>query len=216
MDASDFFLLIIVAIVSYWFGANSVGPGISQGSGFLTDTATGINFANSKTFAVNKGSMSLTGIGTRKKAFLNIYSLGFFVSNQLQKQITKTATSSSKTTCETILESNQPKAVELTFAIGIGPEKIAEAIAQLANVEEEVKTEFHTMLLDGMGEGKMKKGESMTFEWKGKDTIMATARGEPIGEMKDKALAEGVLQLYLDKKKGVSPSLLQNMGCASE
>lgn len=131
MDASDFFILIIVAIVSYWFGANSVGPGISQGSGFLTDTATGINFANSKTFAVNRGAMSLTGIGTRKKAFVNIYSLGFYVSNPLQKQITKATASSSKTTCETIIESNQPKAVELTFAIGIGPEKIAEAIEQL-------------------------------------------------------------------------------------
>lgn len=131
MDASDLFILIIVAIISYWFGANSVGPGVSQGSGFLTDTATGINFASSKKFQVDKGSMSLAGIGTRKKAFLNIYSLGFFVSSPLQKQITKVAASSSKTVCDTILESNQPKAVELTFAIGIGPEKIAEAIAQL-------------------------------------------------------------------------------------
>ncbi|CAJ1960444.1 unnamed protein product [Cylindrotheca closterium] len=217
MDAGEFFILIIVAILAYWFGANSVAPGISQGSGFLTDTATGINFPNSKTFAVNKGSMSLAGIGTRKKAFINIYSLGFYVSNPLQKQLTKAAASSSKTTtCETILESNQPKAVELTFAMGIGPEKIAEAIAQLANVKEEIKNEFHTMLLDGMGEGNMKKGESITFEWKGKDTILASARGKPIGEMKDKALAEGVLQLYLNKEKGVSPSLLQNMGCIRE
>lgn len=83
-------------------------------------------------------------------------------------------------------------------------------------MKEEVKSEFHTMLLEGMGEGKMKKGESMTFEWKGKDSIMATARGKVIGEMKDKALAEGVLELYLDSKKGVSQSLLQNMGCIGE
>jgi hypothetical protein len=129
MDASNFFILIIVAIVSYWLGANSVEPGVSQGAGVLTDTATGIDFPTSKKFSVAKPALSLAGIGTRKKAILNIYSLGFFVSDALQKQINK----SSNTACQTIQESAHPKAVQLTFAMGIGPEKIAEAISQLGN-----------------------------------------------------------------------------------
>jgi hypothetical protein len=81
------------------------------------------------------------------------------------------------------------------------------------NVDEDVKNEFHGMVIEGMGGGKMKKGESMTFEWKGADTIAASARGTAIGEMKDKALAAGVLGLYLDRKKSVSPTLLRNLGC---
>eukprot|EP00980_Cylindrotheca_fusiformis_P025276 scaffold13392_cov77-Cylindrotheca_fusiformis.AAC.1 len=59
----------------------------------------------------------------------------------------------------------------------------------------------------------MKKGESMSFEWKGADTIVASARGKPICEMKDKALAAGLLEMYMDKKKSVSPTLVQNLGC---
>jgi hypothetical protein len=82
------------------------------------------------------------------------------------------------------------------------------------NVEEEVKKEFHGMLIKGMGGGKMKKGDSMTFEWKGTDTIVATARGVKIGKMKDKSLASGILELYLGAKKSVSPSLTENLGCA--
>ena len=86
----------------------------------------------------------------------------------------------------------------------------------IAGVQEDIKNKFYNMLLEGMGDGKMKKGESMTFEWKGKDTILARARGELIVEMKDKALAEGILSLYLDTEKSVSPPLLQNMGCIRE
>jgi hypothetical protein len=127
MEASNFFILVIVAIVSYWLGANSVKPGVSQGAGVMTDTATGIDFPTSQKFSVAKPALSLAGIGTRKKAILNIYSLGFFVSDALQKQINK----SSNTACQTIQESAHPKAVQLTFAMGIGPEKIAEAISKL-------------------------------------------------------------------------------------
>lgn len=127
MNSSDLFILIIVAIISYWLGANSMEPGVSQGAGVLTDTSTGIDFITSKKFSVAKPALSLAGIGTRKKAILNVYSLGFYVSAQLQKQINK----SSLSVCRTIQDSSHPKAVELTFAMGVGPEKIAEAISQL-------------------------------------------------------------------------------------
>jgi hypothetical protein len=102
--------------------------------------------------------------------------------------------------------------VQLTFAMGIGPEKIAEAISQLDNVDKPVRKKFHDMLIHGMGGGKMQKGESMSFEWKGADTISATARGSYIGQVKDKALAAGVLELYIGSNS-VSPSLLENLGC---
>ena len=67
------------------------------------------------------------------------------------------------------------------------------------------------MIVDGLGGGKIKKGENMTFEWKGSE-ITVTARGKLIGKMNDEALASGVLDLYLGSKS-VSPSLLQNLGC---
>ena len=95
--------------------------------------------------------------------------------------------------------------------MGIGPEKIAEAISGLKDVDPTVRQEFHDMLLQGLG-GKMLKGESMTFEWKGLDSISVTARGKKIGTMKNKDLAKGVLSLYVGPKS-VSPSLLQDLNC---
>ena len=115
-------------MVAYWIGANSQDTGVSTGlTGFSKDMATGIQFASSSDFTVGK-KLALSGVGTRKKAILNIYSLGFYVSNSLEKQISK----SKKSPCETIQDSKDPKAVQLTFAMGIGPEKIAEAISQLS------------------------------------------------------------------------------------
>lgn len=57
----------------------------------------------------------------------------------------------------------------------------------------------------------LKKGESMTLEWKGSDTVVATARGKVLGEMKDKDLFIGLLNVYLGPKT-VSPSLRENIG----
>ena len=96
--------------------------------------------------------------------------------------------------------------------MGIGPEKIAEAVSQLENVDQSIRDEFFKMIVDGLGEGKMKKGEIMTFEWKGADAITVPARGVLVGTMKDKALAQGVLDLYVGPKS-VSPTLRESLGC---
>jgi hypothetical protein len=128
MNAAEYFLLAIVAIASFWIGVNSGDTGVSVGrSGVSTDIATGIQFPASSGFSVGK-SMHLMAIGTRKKAILNVYSLGFYVSSQLKKEIAK----SKLTACTTIQKSSQSKVVKLTFAMGVGPEKIAEAISQLS------------------------------------------------------------------------------------
>lgn len=51
----------------------------------------------------------------------------------------------------------------------------------------------------------------MTLEWKGSDTVITTARGQVLGEMKDKDLFTGLLKVYLGPKS-VSPSLRANIG----
>ncbi len=170
-----------------------------------TDKTTGILFAATQDFSSAK-KMSLVGVGTRKKAILNIYSIGVYVSKPLLKQFR-----SGKGRCETILDSKSPKAVQLTFAMGIGPEKIAEAVSGLKGVAQSVRQEFHDLVVNGLA-GQMHKGESMSFEWKGYDSITVSARGKRIGTMKNKDLAKGVLSLYLGPKS-VAPSLLQDLKC---
>lgn len=64
------------------------------------------------------------GVGTRKKAVLNIYSLGLFVSSPLEKQILK-ENPQGNALCKTIQSSNAQKAIELSFVMNLGPEKVS-------------------------------------------------------------------------------------------
>jgi hypothetical protein len=212
---TDILFFIIVAFVAYWLG-NSHSQHFQAAPGTRIDEVTGIEFLETQRFHVARSKLSLLGVGTRKKAILNVYSLGLFVSPAiLEKELKKIDTSvkGDDAVCQTLLKSTAPKAVQLIFNIGIGPEKIAEAVSQLAGVDKKVREKFHDMLIDGMGDGKMKNGETMTFEWKGADAITATARGKLIGTVKDKKLARGVFELYVGPKS-VSPSLKQNIGCS--
>jgi hypothetical protein len=213
---TDYLIMIAVAAAAYLLGTNSsnnisIGSLIDGGSvaDSRTDAVTGIAFSNTKRFKkVARWPLHLVGIGTRKLAILKIYSLGFFACDKIQKDIEK----SDKNACQIILESTSPKAIQMTFAMGVGPERIAEAVSQLSAVKKNIRQEFHDMIVNGMGDGKIQKGESMTFEWKGADTIIATARGVFLGAVKDKALAQGVLALYVGPKS-VSPSLRHDLGC---
>mmetsp|Transcript_5037 Transcript_5037/g.7278 ORF Transcript_5037/g.7278 Transcript_5037/m.7278 type:complete len:215 (-) Transcript_5037:177-821(-) len=214
MKSNEFLLLVLVAVAAYWLGArsNSGRTGSAASINALTDSATGIEFPNEQAFYVSKPSLYLLGIGTRKKAIINVYSVGLFVSDKIKESLSKSGAKGTAV-CDTIRDSSSPKAMQLTFAMAVGPEKIAEAISGIEGVDEAVKSGFHDMLIKGLGGGKLKKGESMSFEWKGAGTIVATGRGSYIGEMKDKALAFGILDLYLGPNS-VSQSLLKNLGCA--
>ena len=219
---SDYLILLVVAMCAYFLATvgtqqrsredATTGGGVILGP--RTDKATGIKFGDAVAFPSTgkKQPLSLLGVGTRKKAILNIYSLGVYASKPLAKQWTSgKIAKNGHARCQALSDSKSPKAVQLTFAMGIGPDKIAEAISGLSTVSEKVRTEFHDMIVEGLG-GKMRKGESMSFEWKGSDTISVTARGKPIGSMKNKDLAQGVLSLYVGPKS-VSPSLLHDLNC---
>ena len=208
----DFFICFVIAVISYWLGTKSVAD--SGASGLITedgikDPNTGIVFSTSDEFSVAKG-LNLSGVGTRKKAIINIYSLGLYVSPQLEKQISK-----SKNVCKTVQDSNQPKALQMKFQMGVGPEKIAQSLAAIevkTEAGEKAKKKFCDDIMTGIG-GKLKRGESMTLEWKGADTIVSTARGKKVVEAKNEELSAGILALYLDSKKSVSPSLRNSLGC---
>ena len=209
---TDILILLLVAAAAYWIGIHQQhGASTPLVAGTRKDPTTGIAFSEKSSFHVGK-NLNLLGIGTRKKAIVNIYSVGVYVSNPIQRSISASNSKTKKSVCDTILESKSPKAVKLIFAMGVGPEKIAEAVSQLSGVKESVQKAFHDLVLNGMGDGKMKASEFLTFEWKGEDVIAVTVRGKYVGEMKDVSLAKGVLALYVGQKS-VSPSLRNDLGC---
>jgi hypothetical protein len=215
---------IFVAVLAYWFQPQTA---LSDTSTIRVDSATGIQFPVTQRFHFAPNSpMSLLGVGTRKLAVINLYSLGLYMGSNAAKALVKSSSSSSSSNkkddrkrnnknnkCEAILASTAHKAVTLTFQMSIGPERIAEALSAV-QADEAIKSKFRAMIVSSMG-GKMLKGESMTLEWKGShgDILAVSIRNNYVGELKDKALAWGVMDLYVGPKS-VSPSLRKDLGCA--
>ena len=215
----DILVVLTVGICAYLLATagtqNSiyVGPTESRAPSATTvDPNTGLAFKPTRDFHVSK-RMQILGVGTRKKAILNVYSVGVYASKPIVKQWqSDKLLLKGPTRCQTaILESRAPRAVVLKFSMGIGAEKIAEAVSGIPGVSSSTRHEFQAMIVDGIG-GKLQKNDEMTFEWKGLDRITVSARGKSIGTVKDKALAQGVLSLYVGPKS-VSPSLLTDLKC---
>lgn len=182
-------------------------------SDFRADPATGINFPIYRNFEVGK-KMKLLGVGTRKKAVLKVYSVGFYGSAPVVKALRD---KSGEEACGAMMEPKLKgsKAAVLEFNMGVGTDKMAEAMSNIDGMSQEVKDEFMALLKNGLSQGKMRKGESMTFEWKGKKLVMVTVNGENIGELKDQRLYQGLLKIYFGDKS-VSPSLKADLGSATD
>ena len=215
----DFLVVLTVGICAYILATagtqNSIYFGTSESlalSGRTIDPNTGLAFEPTRDFHVSN-RMQVLGVGTRKKAILNIYSVGVYASKPIVKQwqSDKLPHKGPKRCQTAILESKAPRAVVLKFSMGIGAEKIAEAVSGIPGVTSSTRREFQKMIVDGVG-GKLQKNEEMTFEWKGLDRITVSARGKLVGTVKDKALAQGVLSLYVGPKS-VSQSLLTDLKC---
>ena len=106
-------------------------------------------------------------------------------------------------------KSKGPKVAKLVFTMGIGEHKVATALSAVSGVKVAVIDAFNDMLLAGIG-GKMFKDEVLTLEWDGNDRVSVQIRGKAAGSMKDKALAQGLLDMYLGKG-GVSRTLKEDI-----
>lgn len=208
-----------MALFPFIHGMTTTSTSVAVEDGTRIDGATGIAFPSTQKFQVDKkrNDMTLLGVGTRKKAIINVYSVGLYGSPSVVKAITGKGQGSDEV-CTAVLEAKGTKAALLTFAMGVGGEKMADAISNIPGPEQSVKDAFHDMIVAGIG-GKINKGESMTFEWKGSggggEMVEVTVRGTKIGETKDKTFARALLEVYLGPKS-VSPSLKKNMGIASD
>lgn len=195
--APVYFLGLAVSIgVFHQFVLN--GTGIPKVAAEMKmDPKTFISFPRSSSFKVGK-DLSLVGVGTRSLAgVIKIYSAGFYVSPKIMKAPGKNT--------DDLMKDKGVKAIQLTFAMGVGADKVATALSGVPGVDQNVIDDFQQMLLKGMGKP-FKKGESMTLEWTKKGNLQVTVRGALVGELSDVSLVSGLLKMYLGKKP-VSPGL---------
>lgn len=152
--ASAILLAAAVAIAAYWTalsGLGIIGDGGSSGGtvsdGMRVDSATGFAFPSSHKFKVGK-DLALLGVGTRKKAIINVYSLGFYGGKGVTKAIEG---KSGKDASNAVISSKGPRAALLTFAMGVGAGKMAEALTNIEGVKQSTKDAFGDMILNGIG-----------------------------------------------------------------
>lgn len=229
-------ILIAVAIagISYYAALTPVGVGIgaffqegpagsvltaerpktAAASSVVSATAraepgTGAQFPRIRTFSVGK-EMNLIGVGVRKKAIINVYSVGIYGGKQVVRAVEGKAGEYAR--CHAIMDDKlkSPRAALLKFNMGITADKMAAAMSAVEGPSQEIKDTFTAMLVKGIG-GKLVKGDEMTFEWKGANTVVLSAREVAIGEIKDKALFQGLLEIYLGDES-VSASLKHDIG----
>uniref|UniRef100_A0A7S2CCW4 Chalcone isomerase domain-containing protein n=1 Tax=Florenciella parvula TaxID=236787 RepID=A0A7S2CCW4_9STRA len=200
---------VVVVIVAVYFGAGLDQTTSGGHAGMRMDPGTGIEFPLSKSFDIGGGQLLLAGVGTRAKAaVVKIYGAGYYASEKVLKEAA--TKSGGKGVAKEVIKGGGTQAVVLTFAMGIGAGKVAEALSGVGGVAPDVITTFQKLLLDGMG-GSMKKGESMTLEFGPRgEVVLVTVRGKKVGEMKDKALHAGLKEMYLGAKP-VSQTLVRDM-----
>jgi len=197
-------LIVAAAVAAFIF---STTGSVDFEEGFKTDQATGFSFPLQHNFQVAGKKLELLGLGTRRKAIINVYSVAFYGSKPVVKALAKNK--DEKTKCETIVESKGTKAAFLTMNMGLNADKMAEALSNIAGVKEKTKQEFGEMILTGIG-GKLERGESMTIEWKPPHLVAISARGKLLGDVKDKNMYDGLLKAYLGPK-AVSPALKKDI-----
>ncbi|KAJ1451503.1 hypothetical protein M885DRAFT_589514 [Pelagophyceae sp. CCMP2097] len=169
------------------------------------DSSTGISFPQQARFSVSDEALELCGVGARVKAYIiKIYSVGFYAAAPAVVSASGGEFSS--------LCSASPCAAVLTFKMGIGAQKVAEALAGVAGVDPAVLSTFQALLVDGMG-GYVYAGESLTLEWAGSKTTVGV-RGNVVGSIDDQVLTAGLIDMYTGAKlgnKAVSPALRKDM-----
>lgn len=98
----------------------------------------------------------------------------------------------------------------MNFYMSVGPKKVAEALAAVSGVDQQILSQFQQKLNDAIGEENMAPGQEISLVWKDDGTLVVTVRKHSTFQFKNKELAEGLLRMYVGKE-AVSPSLIQDM-----
>eukprot|EP00567_Pseudictyota_dubia_P005526 CAMPEP_0197440772 /NCGR_PEP_ID=MMETSP1175-20131217/7196_1 /TAXON_ID=1003142 /ORGANISM="Triceratium dubium, Strain CCMP147" /LENGTH=198 /DNA_ID=CAMNT_0042970941 /DNA_START=50 /DNA_END=643 /DNA_ORIENTATION=- len=133
--------------------------------GTRAESNTGALFPRVRSFSVGR-DMSLIGVGVRKKAILNVYSVGLYGAKQAVRAVESKAGEYAR--CHAFMDEKlkASRAAVLQFNMGVSAEKMADALSAVEGPSQEIKDTFMAMIVKGIS-GKVAKGEEMTIEWKG-------------------------------------------------
>lgn len=173
------------------------------------EPATGIAFPTS--LRADGKDLSLLGVGVRTKLVVNVYAAALYAEAAPMRAASAPfkAMSAGKLASEprlfaALAEAAAAKQVVLTFARDVGAQKIAEALSAVPGASARARAELESCIVSKKGD--LKRGESLTLSWRGKDSLGIKSGGSLLCSFRDRPLSAGVLALYLGRE-AVSPKL---------
>lgn len=198
---------LLVALVAYAYFFRRAP--LRAGAGGV-EPATGIAFASA--IRSDGKALALLGVGVRVKIVVNVYAAGFYAEPAAMRAASAPFTdapaaklASNAKLFDALADSASSKQVVLTFARDVGASKIAEALSAVPGASAKARAELEACIVQKNGD--LKKGDSLALAWKGRDAVAVKGgAGATLCAFRDRALASGLLQMYLGKD-AVSPKL---------
>jgi len=180
-----------------------------------------------RTFGVvaKNSALMLVGAGMRRKFFLDVYSVGLFVSPKRHQSIKATyAKKGAIDTQEAISWDDYPFGLALSFKRAVGTNQVVDALVEaLSSSSTSEKdfaakvAQFKTALVSKIGSTGTNVGDEIEFLFKSSNAevgIRFVPKGgsaSKLDSIKSKTLRDKLLDVYLNKEKSVAPELLTSI-----
>lgn len=169
----------------------------------ITDSSTGISFPD--TVTIKDGGetykLSATGVATRKKFVIKVYSIAHYMDGAKKK-------SNANAAINEILNSDKAKQLSMTWARSVDNKKIRgaydDAFNQVFNKQERqnMKSEINTFL--GFFKGDASKNDKYVFQWLPDGKLVVTLNGKKAGEIDNNDFAKAVWEIWFNPKSVVN------------
>jgi Chalcone isomerase-like len=168
----------------------------------ITDSSTGFSFPDKVTVKDGDESYKLeaTGVATRKKFIIKVYSIAHYMEDPKSKK-------SAKSAINEVLKSNKAKQFTMTWARAVDNKKIRgayeDAFKQVFSKSEEqnMKPEIKKFL--GFFRSDSKKNDKYILQWLPDGKLIVKINGKKAGEIDNNDFAKAVWEIWFNPKSVV-------------
>lgn len=165
----------------------------------ITDRSTGQSFPDTQTiqFDGSDHTLQATGVATRKKFFVKVYSVAHYMENA--KQETRDAI------FEEILNSNNPKQLYLKWLRSASGKKVQDGYRdsfKTVNANGGLQSAIAEYI--GFFSGGVKSGDTHILTWLPDGTIEVSINGQSMGSIKDQDFARALWSIWFGPKSVVN------------
>jgi len=175
---------------------------VAQASDSNSEMQDGKHFPHKVFFEYNHEplDLSLTGLTTRTKYFLDIYSIAHYLQNQPSSTVLKV---SDENIYKNILQNSSTKQISMVFLRALSAEQIQTSLrsgiklnitkTEFHKIQSQVEQFMHAIYAD------VKKNDEFTIRWLPDGTVISLFQGKQISQIKNKVFAKTLWAIWFGK-----------------